>query len=354
MPPLGTDDKPFETAYYDLLDIPVTADDAQIKKSYRKLAIKYHPDKNQSEGAEEKFKEISEAYQVLSDPQLRAHYNKYGKDNELAPGGGFSDPKEFFAQMFGGDAFRSMIGDLAMGEVFSENMDDALSKQEGGETSDGKKQQQQMSKEQMEKLKAQQQERIKTLSENLVNKLSLYTDSDGGEAAALAFQEQIIVEAEKLKEESYGLELLHAIGYVYSSKGRHHLGLKGGELPSIFQSIKQKKHIVKELWTTIRSAMDIQQAAEMVEKAEKDGMDQAEKLKLEEEVSNKVYKALWQTSKFEVEGTLRQVCDTVLQDKSVPSKTRYKRAEALRLVGHIYKHVEADKPVSDTLIKKKD
>jgi hypothetical protein len=180
-----------------------------------------------------------------------------------------------------------MIGDLAMGEVFSENMDDALSKQEGGETSDGKKQQQ-MSKEQMEKLKAQQQERIKTLSENLVNKLSLYTDSDGGEAAALAFQEQIIVEAEKLKEESYGLELLHAIGYVYSSKGRHHLGLKGGELPSIFQSIKQKKHIVKELWTTIRSAMDIQQAAEMVEKAEKDGMDQAEKLKLEEEVSNKV------------------------------------------------------------------
>lgn len=181
-----------------------------------------------------------------------------------------------------------MIGDLAMGEVFSENMDDALSKQEGGETSDAKKQQQQMSKEQMEKLKAQQQERIKTLSENLVNKLSLYTDSDGGEAAALAFQEQIIVEAEKLKEESYGLELLHAIGYVYSSKGRHHLGLKGGELPSIFQSIKQKKHIVKELWTTIRSAMDIQQAAEMVEKAEKDGMDQAEKLKLEEEVSNKV------------------------------------------------------------------
>ncbi|KAI8342080.1 X-domain of DnaJ-containing-domain-containing protein [Chlamydoabsidia padenii] len=347
---LGTDENPLETGYYDLLDIPINADAAQIKKSYRKLAIKYHPDKNQSEGAEEKFKEISEAYQVLSDPQLRAYYNKYGKDKELAPGGGFSDPKEYFAQMFGGDAFRSMIGDLAMGEMFSESMDETAA---GQETEDPTKKQQ-MSKEQMEKLKAQQQERIKKLSENLISKLSLYTDSEGDvTAAALAFQEQIVVEAEKLKEESYGLELLHAIGYVYSSKGRHHLGLKGGELPSIFQSIKQKKHIVKELWTTIRSAMDIQQAAELVEKAEKDGMDQAEKLKLEEEVSNKVYKALWQTSKFEVEGTLRQVCDTVLQDKTVPSKVRYKRAEALRMVGYIYKHVEADKPVSDTLIKKK-
>ncbi|CAO3578069.1 unnamed protein product [Absidia cylindrospora] len=258
--------------------------------------------------------------------------------------------------MFGGDAFRSMIGDLAMGEMFSENMEESLSGQDGTEAGSDvhKKQQQQMTKEQMDKLKAQQQERIKKLSENLIHKLSLYTDSAGDEAAALAFQEQIIVEAEKLKEESYGLELLHAIGYVYSSKGRHHLGLKGGELPSIFQSIKQKKHIVKELWTTIRSAMDIQNAAEMVEKAEKEGMDQAEKLKLEEEVSNKVYKALWQTSKFEVEGTLRQVCDSVLQDKTVSSKIRYKRAEALRLVGHIYKRVEADAPVSDTLIKKKN
>jgi hypothetical protein len=183
-----------------------------------------------------------------------------------------------------------MIGDLAVGEMFSETMEETAGQEAtGGDDAATAAKKQQMSKEQMEKLKAQQQERIKKLSENLISKLSLYTDTEGdATAAALAFQEQIIVEAEKLKEESYGLELLHAIGYVYSSKGRHHLGLKGGELPSIFQSIKQKKHIVKELWTTIRSAMDIQQAAELVEKAEKDGMDQAEKLKLEEEVSNKV------------------------------------------------------------------
>lgn len=44
---------------------------------------------------------------MLMDPQLRAHYNKYGKDKDLAPEGGFADPREHFQQMFGGDAFRS-------------------------------------------------------------------------------------------------------------------------------------------------------------------------------------------------------------------------------------------------------
>ncbi|CEI93841.1 Putative Molecular chaperone DnaJ [Rhizopus microsporus] len=109
MSKLGTDENPIDTSYYELLDVSPTADAMQIKKAYRKLALKYHPDKNQTTEAEEKFKQISEAYQVLSDPQLRAYYNKYGKDNELAPEGGFADPREYFQQMFGGDAFRSSV-----------------------------------------------------------------------------------------------------------------------------------------------------------------------------------------------------------------------------------------------------
>ncbi|OAD70027.1 hypothetical protein PHYBLDRAFT_4152, partial [Phycomyces blakesleeanus NRRL 1555(-)] len=342
-----------DLTYYELLGIPVNADKLQIKKAYRKLAIVYHPDKNREEGAEEKFKAISEAYQVLSDPQLRAHYNKYGKDSELAPDGGFADPREYFQQMFGGDAFRNIIGDLAVGDMFSEGMKQgnesadpaagsSVASPQSGNSGDvsasgpESKKQMGMSKEQMEKLHKQQQERVRTLSEKLIHKLSLYTESEGDETAAVAFQEQIKVEAEKLKSESYGLELLHSIGGVYSSKAKQYLGMRGGELPGIFQSIKQKKHFVKELWSTVKSAMDMQAVAEMVAEAEEKGMDQADKLKLEEEASNRAYKALWQTSKFEVEATLRQVCETVLQDKSVDSRTRYKRAEALRMVGYIY------------------
>ncbi|KAF7732561.1 hypothetical protein EC973_003308 [Apophysomyces ossiformis] len=339
----GTDENPLDTSYYDLLGVPVNAEYIQIKKAYRKLAIIYHPDKSKEPDAEEKFKEISEAYQVLSDPQLRAHYNKYGKDKDLAPDGGFTDPREYFQQMFGGDAFRSIIGELAVGSMFSEVDTEEL------EATDKKA----LNKEQMEKLQKQQQERVKKLAETLTHKLSLYAESNGDEEAAAAFQEQIKCEAEKLKGESYGLELLHSIGGVYSSKAKQFLGIKGGELPGIFQSLKQKRHIMKELWSTVKSAMDMQTIAEVMAKAEEKGMDQAEKLRLEEEASNRAYKALWQTSKFEVEATLRQVCDTVLQDKTVDSKTRYKRAEALRMVGYIYRHAEADKPVADLMVKVK-
>ena len=65
--------------YYEVLGIERTASADDIKKSYRKLAVKFHPDKNPGDKeAEEKFKEIGEAYEVLSDPQKRAAFDQYG------------------------------------------------------------------------------------------------------------------------------------------------------------------------------------------------------------------------------------------------------------------------------------
>jgi len=66
--------------YYEILEIPKDADDAAIKKAYRKLALKHHPDKNPNnkEEAEEKLKEIAEAFQVFSDKNKRIIYDKYG------------------------------------------------------------------------------------------------------------------------------------------------------------------------------------------------------------------------------------------------------------------------------------
>jgi len=82
--------------YYEVLGIPRNASDQDIKSSYRKLAIKYHPDKNPGDkGAEEKFKEAAEAYSVLSDPEKRARYDRFGHSG--LQGGGFSgfDPSIF-------------------------------------------------------------------------------------------------------------------------------------------------------------------------------------------------------------------------------------------------------------------
>ena len=64
--------------YYEVLGVDKGADDATIKRAFKRLAIKYHPDRNKDPGAGDKFREINEAYQVLSDPQKRAAYDQYG------------------------------------------------------------------------------------------------------------------------------------------------------------------------------------------------------------------------------------------------------------------------------------
>ncbi|MBI2008115.1 DnaJ domain-containing protein [Candidatus Amesbacteria bacterium] len=119
--------------YYDILGVPKTASDAQLKSSYRKMAMQWHPDRNKSPEAEAKFKEINEAYQVLSDPKKKATYDQFGhaafdpaaggfggqggfrQSGSAGPFqyyystsgdfGGFSDPFEIFEQFFGGSAY---------------------------------------------------------------------------------------------------------------------------------------------------------------------------------------------------------------------------------------------------------
>ncbi|PWU11155.1 MAG: molecular chaperone DnaJ [Verrucomicrobia bacterium] len=103
--------------YYEVLGVEKNADLDEIKKAYRKLAIKYHPDKNPGDKvAEEKFKELGEAYEVLNDPQQRAAYDQYGhaafdRRAGFGRGGGFHDPFEIFRDVFGGGSiFEDLFG----------------------------------------------------------------------------------------------------------------------------------------------------------------------------------------------------------------------------------------------------
>jgi len=95
--------------YYEILGLQKGASEDEIKKAFRKQAIKYHPDKNQGDKeAEEKFKEINEAYQVLSDAEKKAQYDQFGTTD--FNGGGFDGGFDFSNMGGFGDIFESFFG----------------------------------------------------------------------------------------------------------------------------------------------------------------------------------------------------------------------------------------------------
>src|SRR5688572_7517420 len=104
--------------YYEILGIERSAETEVIKKAYRRLAVMYHPDKNQgSKEAEEKFKEATEAYEVLRDPEKRAAYDRYGHAGVRGSGAGagfggfnFTDALEIFMRDFGGFGMGDLFG----------------------------------------------------------------------------------------------------------------------------------------------------------------------------------------------------------------------------------------------------
>ena len=90
--------------YYETLGVSRDADASKLKKAYRKLAMQYHPDRNDTPEAEAKFKEVSEAYEVLSDDEKRQIYDRFGHEGLKGQmgGGGFYDAEDIFSQLFGG------------------------------------------------------------------------------------------------------------------------------------------------------------------------------------------------------------------------------------------------------------
>lgn len=136
-----------------------------------------------------------------------------------------------------------------------------------------------LTKEQRERLEAYErerqqarEERVNTLTKKLVDRLSVWTETDKGPDVTKAFQEKTRLEAENLKMESFGIEILHAVGQTYSSKAtsflksQKFLGISG-----FFSRLKDKGTLAKETWTTISTAIDAQLTMEEMAKLEEAG-----------------------------------------------------------------------------------
>jgi hypothetical protein len=207
-----------------------------------------------------------------------------------------------------------------------------------------------LTKEQREELAAYElerkrirEERVDSLSKKLVDRISVWTETDKGADVTAAFKEKTRLEIENLKMESFGLEIMHAIGQTYLSKAtsflksQKFLGISG-----FFSRVKDKGALVKETWNTMSAAIDAQLTMEeMAKLEEKGGEDWTDEKKAEYEkrVTGKILAAAWRGSKFEIQSVLRDVCDNVLNDKKVKIEKRVERAHALVVMGEMLQKV---------------
>src|SRR5579862_7231085 len=185
--------------------------------------------------------------------------------------------------------------------------------------------------------------RVDTLAQKLIDRISILTEMNDGPESTRAFKEKMKLEVENLKMESFGLEILHAVGTTYVQKAtsflksQKFLGISG-----FFSRLKDKGTLAKETWNTISSALDAQMTIEeMAKLEEKGGEDWTDERRQEYErrVTGKILTAAWRGSKFEIQSVLRDVCDEILYDKKVSVSKRLERAQALLISGDIYAKV---------------
>ena len=304
---------PKDTKYYDILEVRPDATPEQIKKAYYKAALRFHPDKNPDGDraeAERKFKEVGEAYQVLSDPTLRSRYDQFGPEGST-PEGGFADAHTFFREMFGGDAFVDIIGEISLAQLIV----DMSSENQSGRPPPTREERER----QAEKLQKITDERIVHLAEKLIGKIRLYTDDM---YTFKEFVEYAHKEATTLVRESYGPQILYSVGYIYSIKAKQIMGKNSlFGISTFYHSIRQAGHMIGNMANAVSAARAMDMEA-------KRGDDVP---------PERMFDVLWKMSALDIEAVISKVCERVLDSGSISKETQRKRAAALKVLGDAYK-----------------
>ncbi|QLG73838.1 hypothetical protein HG535_0F03490 [Zygotorulaspora mrakii] len=344
-----------DTEYYDVLGIEPTATALEIKKAYRKKAMLTHPDKHPNDpDAASKFQAVGEAYQVLSDPSLRSRYDQFGKDDAV-PQQGFEDASEYFSAIFGGDGFKDWIGEFTMLEGLNEvDAETEPVKTENGEQSSStelagagsvaskndeakldkklskaqKEKMYEMEKKRREEIKIQVNELAKKLNGRLQSYILASKDNRLDE-----FTSKLDQEIEEMKLESFGLELLHCLAKCYKTKANNFiLSKKTHGISKLYTGVRDNARNAKSVYSLLSTGMDAYKAMEQMNETNLDEMEEYERAKFESMMAGKALGVMWAMSKYELESKLKEVCNQILNDNTVPTKERLLKAKGLLLM----------------------
>mmetsp|Transcript_39536 Transcript_39536/g.83122 ORF Transcript_39536/g.83122 Transcript_39536/m.83122 type:complete len:546 (-) Transcript_39536:70-1707(-) len=326
-----TASKVADTAYYDVLEVAPDVETSKLKRQYYILARKYHPDRvgtNDKESAD-KFKDIAEAYQVLSDPELRHKYDVEGKEGlspdktDVADGPAQADPAMLFAFLFGSDKFGDYVGRLAMATSALVADSPKISPKDA---------------------RIVQQRRVTRLAIKLAERLQIWTEEDYDGAKAIWEST-----ATDLGQASYGTELVILIGKIYSLSAHQFLGAtdSGVGMPSIAKWAKGHYAKMEKTADTNKAKRDglmagmkmmtLQQKAEQELAAAKTEEERkAKQAELEQAQVWGMLNVMWTTTVVDISTTLHEAAQMVLHDQSVDKDTRKRRAYGLKHIGEIF------------------